>query len=170
MGTSFTCTAIRVVETLISIILSFSFFLSVHNEKRNPGFADFWELLGRGPGGVVVGRFDIWSHWGHSVVMRRSRSDQSKKGLPRRSTLSPIHRPRRMTVGFGGSRTHHTAADWFISNGKQLTRRATRTDLVCVSVCASLWVSACVHLSNCRFPVCQTLQMAEADKRPTELM
>lgn len=49
-----------------------------------------------------MGHFDIWSRWGHLVVMRRSRTDQSEKSLPWRSTL-PDPWPSRMTVQFGGS-------------------------------------------------------------------
>ena len=62
--------------------------------KRKEKAHDMWtsgKYWGGGWGGGVVGQFDIWSHRGHSVVMRRSRSDQSKRVCPS-VQLSLTHR------------------------------------------------------------------------------
>lgn len=92
VSTQLICKVIRIRKTLISIIVmnqdgALFYFLSVSEEKKyrtcgllgNIGVRVEMGTLG---GSAVGGHFDIWSHRGHLVVMRRSRSDQSKRVCP----------------------------------------------------------------------------------------
>lgn len=91
-------TSMRIREKkLISIILMNFFSVSVKKRKIQDLWTSgkFWGECGEG---VVGGQFDIWSHRGHSVVMRRSRSDQSKRVCPS-AQLSLIHRQARWQFG-----------------------------------------------------------------------
>lgn len=99
MSAQLICKVIRILETLISIILMnlngglllFSSSLPASVKKgETQDLCTSGKYRGEsrgfegaaGRGGVVVGQFDIWSQWGHSVVMRRLRPDQSERVCP----------------------------------------------------------------------------------------
>lgn len=123
MSAQLICKVIRILETLISIILMnldgrpfFPSSVKKRKTRNSRTSGKYCRARCRGRWGCCGTVWHLESPG--SFSRNEALAVRPKwKGLPQRSTLLDSS-PSQMTVRFGGSQTNHTAAGWFISNGK----------------------------------------------------